>query len=194
MDKHFISANTLLLDSFKLAEQIYRKGFRPHLIIGIWRGGAPVGIAVQEYLDYKGIQTDHIAIRTSSYYDIDRQHKEVEVHGLDYVIDNVNADQELLIVDDVFDSGRSIRAVIEKIKNRAGRNTPHQIKIACPWFKPTRNVTNLQPDFFIHTTEEWLVFPHELKGLTSEEISSGKGEDIARMFIEKLGGSSKRKD
>lgn len=97
-------------------------------------------------------------------------------------------------MDDVFDSGRSIRAVIEKIKSRAGRNTPHQIKIACPWFKPTRNVTNLQPDFFIHTTDEWLVFPHELKGLTPEEISSGKGEDIARMFTEKPGGSSKRKD
>ena len=52
MDKVFISAQELLVDSFKLAHQIYTSGFRPQFIVGVWRGGAPVGIAVQEYLDY----------------------------------------------------------------------------------------------------------------------------------------------
>ena len=179
MDRQFLSANELLLDSFKLAEQIYLRGFRPHFIVGVWRGGAPMGIAVQEYLDYMGIHTDHIAIRTSSYYGINQQLRDVRVHGLDYVIDNVEADQELLIVDDVFDSGRSIRAVIEEIRKRARRNTPHTIKIACPWYKPTHNVTDITPDFYVHATDKWLVFPHELKGLTLEEILQGKGSEIA---------------
>ena len=48
MEKHFISAQDLLVDSFKLAEQIFDSGFQPHFIVGVWRGGAPVGIAVQE--------------------------------------------------------------------------------------------------------------------------------------------------
>ena len=82
MDKHFISAEELLTDSFRLADQIFRSGFRPQFIVGVWRGGAPVGIAVQEYLDYMGVETDHIAIRTSSYYGINQQDKEVRVHGL----------------------------------------------------------------------------------------------------------------
>jgi len=178
-DKYYISADELLLDSFRLAEEIYLRGFRPHFIVGVWRGGAPVGIAVQEYLDLLGIETDHIAIRTSSYYGIDHQSKDVKVHDLDYVVKNVSAEQELLIVDDVFDSGRSIEAVLRELKQRAGDALPHTIKIACPWYKPKRNVTQLKPHFYVHATDQWLVFPHELKGLSDDEIMAGKGAEIA---------------
>lgn len=179
MEKRFITANELLLDSFKLGEQIFQRGFRPHFIVGVWRGGSPVGIAVQEYLECVGVPTDHIAIRTSSYYGIDQQSKDIRVHGLDYIVNNVEADQELLIVDDVFDSGRSIQAIITEIKRKSRRNTPNTIKVACPWYKPTRNVTNIKPDFYVHATDSWLVFPHELCGLTPKEILEGKGSEIA---------------
>jgi hypoxanthine phosphoribosyltransferase len=66
MDKNFIQAQELLEDSFKLAWQVYESGFRPDYIVGVWRGGAPIGIAVQEFLDVLGVKSDHIAIRTSS--------------------------------------------------------------------------------------------------------------------------------
>jgi len=182
MKKYFISANELLLDSFRLAQKIYEQNFKPEFIIGVWRGGAPVGIAVQEYLTYKGIETNHIAIRTSSYTGIDEQSPTIRIHGLDYVIDNVNPEQQLLIVDDVFDSGRSIRAILAEINARAGEQTPRHIKVACPWFKPARNVTDLSPDFYVHTTDDWLVFPHEIVGLGIEEIIEGKGEAIAGLL------------
>ena len=55
-DKCYITAQQLLEDSFRVAAQVYEDGFRPDFIIGIWRGGAPIGIAVQEYYDYKGIE------------------------------------------------------------------------------------------------------------------------------------------
>ena len=64
-DKTFITAQELLDDSFRLARMIYESGFRPDYIVGVWRGGTPVGIAVQEALDHFGIESDHIAIRTS---------------------------------------------------------------------------------------------------------------------------------
>jgi uncharacterized protein len=179
MDKLYITANELLLDSFKLAEQIFQRGYRPHFIVGVWRGGSPVGIAVQEYLEYVGVPTDHIAIRTSSYYGIDKQSKDIRVHGLDYIVKNVDADQELLIVDDVFDSGRSIKAVIDEIKRKSRRNAPNSIKVATPWYKPSRNQTDIKPDFYVHATDRWLVFPHELCGLTPQEILQGKGSEIA---------------
>lgn len=179
MDKLYITANDLLLDSFKLAEQIFQRGYRPHFIVGVWRGGSPVGIAVQEYLEYVGVATDHIAIRTSSYYGIDKQSKDIRVHGLDYIVKNVDADQELLIVDDVFDSGRSIKAVIDEIKRKSRRNAPNSIKVATPWYKPSRNQTDIKPDFYVHATDRWLVFPHELCGLTPQEILQGKGSEIA---------------
>jgi len=183
MDKVFISAQELLEDSFQLAADIHNSGFRPHFIMGIWRGGTPVGIAVQEYLEYRGIETDHIAIRTSSYYGIDEQSKEIRVHGLHYIIENINADDELLIVDDVFDSGRSIRAVLEQLAEKTRRNMPETVKVACPWYKPNRNATDIVPDYYIHETDSWLVFPHELNGLSAEEIRQGKPE-LEKFFDE----------
>ena len=176
MDKHFISAESLLRDSFVLARQIFDSGFRPDFIVGVWRGGAPVGIAVQEFLEFQGIPSDHIAIRTSSYTGINQQDKQVRVHGLQYVIDHADSEHRLLIVDDVFDSGRSIRAILEELSIKCRRNLPDTIRIACPWYKPTKNVTSLTPDYYVHETDQWLVFPHELNGLTQEEIQAGKPE------------------
>ena len=174
MEKLYITSRELLEDSFRLAAAIYASGFRPHFIVGIWRGGSPVGIAVQEYFEFRGVETDHIAIRTSSYTDIGQQSKKIRVHGLHYIIENVNAGDSLLIVDDVFDSGRSIRAVLDELAEKTRRNMPEDLKIACPWYKPGNNRTGIVPDYFIHETDRWLVFPHELAGLTIEEIRQGK--------------------
>ena len=38
------------------------------------------------------------------------------------------------------------------------------------------NVTDLKPDFFVHETEQWLIFPHEVDGLTIDEIRQHKPE------------------
>ena len=139
MDKTYITAQQLLEDSFRLAHQVYEDNFRPEFIIGIWRGGAPVGIAVQEYFEFKGVETDHISVRTSSYYGINQQAKKIRVHGLHYLIENANADDKLLIVDDVFDSGRSVDALIKQIRKQSRLNTPRDIRVACPWYKPGKN-------------------------------------------------------
>ncbi|MBU2864166.1 hypoxanthine phosphoribosyltransferase [Reinekea forsetii] len=175
-DKVFISSQELLQDSFRLAHKVLEDGFRPDFIIGIWRGGAPIGIAVQEYFDFKGIETDHIAVRTSSYYGIGKQSKEIKVHGLHYLIDHANADDSLLIVDDVFDSGRSVDALIKQIRQQSRLNTPKDIRVACPWYKPKNSQVDIVPDYYVQQSEEWLVFPHELSGLTPEELVEGKKE------------------
>ncbi len=182
MEKHYINANDLLLDSFKLAKKIHEQGFEPDFIIGIWRGGAPIGIAVQEYFDFIGIKTEHIAIRTSYYKGINEQQEEVKVYGLNHAIGMMTKDMNVLIVDDVFDSGKSSLAVVDKIRAKAGDKAPLSIKIACPWFKPERNKTHITPDFFIHTTDTWLVFPHELKELSLQEIRDNKGIEIAEIL------------
>ena len=184
MDKVFITAQQLLEDSFRLAHLIYKDGFHPQFIIGIWRGGTPVGIAVQEYFEFKHIETDHISVRTSSYYGINKQAKKIRVHGLHYLIENANAEDRLLIVDDVFDSGRSVDALIKAIKKQSRRNAPAEIRVACPWYKPTKNSVKFEPDYYLHESEEWLVFPHELAGLEGAEITAGKKDlgDILDLF------------
>ncbi len=179
VEKVYLSADRLLEDSFRLADLIADSGFRPTHIVGIWRGGAPIGIAVQELLEYRGIDCDHIAIRTSSYSGIDQQEPEVRVYALGYLIDTLNPEDSLLVIDDVFDSGRSIRAFLSELRLRCRHNMPRTVKIATVYFKPARNVTDLRPDFFVHETDDWLVFPHEINGLTEEEIRQNKaGADI----------------
>lgn len=169
MDKTVLSAQDLLEDSFRLGLQVLDSGYEPTLIIAIWRGGTPVGMAVQEVLEYCGIEADHIAIRTSSYIGVD-QRGAVAVHGLNYIIKKIRREDRVLIIDDVFDTGNTIKAVVDEIKTRARGNTPDKIRVAVPWFKPSRNETDMEPDFFLRETAEWLVFPHELDSLTQEEL------------------------
>ncbi len=177
MNKIFISAQSLLEMSFELGVNILKSGFKPKFIMAVWRGGTPTGIAVQEVMDYYGVKTDHIAIRTSSYVGMQQQ-KEVSVHGLEYIINNINAEDSLLIVDDVFDSGRSVEALIRELRHTCRRNTPEVIKVATVYYKPNRNVTDITPDYFLQETDEWLVFPHELVGCSKEEIKKNKGLDL----------------
>lgn len=174
VQKTFISAGQLLADSFLLAERIHASGFRPDLIVGIWRGGAPVAIAVQEYFDVRGCNTRHVPVKTWAYGGIDVRRREVEVSGLSLVAEAVDAASRLLLVDDVFDTGASIQALLGKLQFQMDENCPKEIRIACPWYKPARNQTTLRPDYYLHETDAWLVFPHELAGLTAAEIAAGK--------------------
>ena len=104
----------------------------------------------------------------------DRDSK-VEVYGLNYIIKQVESEDSLLIVDDVHDTGISIQKIIIDLQTACKKNTP-EIKVATPYFKPNKNQTNRQPDFYLHETEKWLVFPHELEGLSIEEIIEFKPE------------------
>jgi len=179
LKKRFIQEQELLEDSYRLAVQIYANGFRPDFLVGLWRGGSTVGIYVQECLQYLGVETDHIAIRTS-YRGMDDYLKNlasndnIRVHGLQYLFENLNAEDALLVVDDVYGTGRNIAAVIERLEQKTRRNMPQDIRIAVPYYKPGLNKLNRVPDYFLHECDEWLVLPYELTGLSGEEIANNK--------------------
>lgn len=180
--KLHITANELLVDSYKLANLIIDDDFKPTFIIGIWRGGAPIGIAIQEYLKYFEIKSDHICIRTSSYIGTE-QSKIIEVHGLEYIVKKANSCDSILLVDDVFDSGRSIQAIINTLTTKMRNNLPNDIRIATVYYKPSNNKTSIIPNYFLKETNKWLIFPHELEDLTIEEIRKEKGDEVANMII-----------
>jgi hypothetical protein len=175
--KEFVSAESLLRDSFELGMQIVRSGFRPTFLVGVWRGGAPIGIAVQEVLEFHGIECDHLAIRTSSYTGAGEAQPTVRVHAIDYLVSRLTASDNLLLIDDVFDSGRSLEAALQELARRCRRNMPENVRIATVYYKPARNRTKLVPDFHVRATDQWLVFPHELQGLSREEILANKPLD-----------------
>lgn len=178
MNERFIAADDLLRDSFQLAANIYNAGFEPDFLVGLWRGGSAVGIAVQEGLDYFGTKTDHIAIRTSysgaaHYPKMVSKAESIRVHGLQYLLENLSAHHSMLIVDDVYSTGSSVSAVIEQLAKKTRRNLPHDIRIATVWYRPTEK-TLRTPDYFVHETSQWLVLPYELSGFSIDELRENR--------------------
>jgi hypoxanthine phosphoribosyltransferase len=191
MEKQFIREEDLLLDAYRLGVKIFESGFRPTFIIGVWRGGSSVGIAVQECLQYLGVETDHISVRTSyrgmtSYKAMLDNAGAIRVHGTRYLLENLNAHDDLLIVDDVYSSGLNVQAVIERLAYRTRRNMPKNVRVAVPWYRPAQNRTDREPDYYLHETNDWLVLPWELNGLTKEEIYRNKSF-LRPVFEEVLG-------
>jgi len=180
MNERFIAADDLLRDSFQLAAEIFEAGFRPDFLVGLWRGGSAVGIAVQEGLDYFGIKTDHIAIRTSysgarSYSQMISKADNIRVHGLQYLLENLSSQHSMLIVDDVYSTGSSVNAVLKQLAQKTRRNLPQDIRIATVWYRPSEK-TLRKPEYFVHETTDWLVLPYEMCGFSIEELQANRPE------------------
>jgi len=179
VEKLYVQENDLLLDAYRLGVSIYNSGFKPNFIVGLWRGGSSVGIAVQECLQYLGVETDHISIRTSyrgmnRYMDMVQNAHDIRVHGTQYLLENLNAGDSLLIVDDVYSTGLNVKAVIDRLSIKSKRNMPKDVRIAVPWYKPANNQTGRVPDYYLRETDKWLVLPYEMTGLSLEEIYEHK--------------------
>lgn len=178
--KTFVREQDLLEDGYRLGVEIFNSGFRPSFIVGLWRGGSSVGIVVQECLQYLGVEADHISIRTSyrgmQTYDemVAAGESRIRVHGTQYLLEHLDADDSLLIVDDVYSSGLNVQAVLERLAQRTKRNMPRDCRIAVPWYKPRKNRTGRVPDYYLHESDDWLVLPYELNGLSEAEIAEHK--------------------
>ena len=59
---------------------------------------------------------------------------------------------------------------------QARRNAPDDIRVAVPWYKPARNLTDRVPDYYLHETAQWIKFPHSLEGLSEAEIQEHRPE------------------
>ncbi len=185
--KVYVDLDTYRKDSYDLARQVMEGGFMPDFLVALWRGGTLPGTCMHEAFNWRAAKkgtplVDHIAIRTSRYYGIDKAHSTVHVHNLGYLNEKLRPNTKVLIVDDVFDTGISIQAALTALKDRLGDNMPLDIRIATIYYKPTRNKTNITPNYYIHCLDEWIVFPHEVEAMTLEEIEKSRGKEVAEIF------------
>lgn len=163
-EKEFVGPDALLRGAFLLAAKIFDSGFRPDVLLVVWRGGTPIGIAIHEFLRYKGIETYHAALKAESYTGIGQQ-VEPRIEHLDSMLPHVKADSRVLLVDDIFDTGRTLAKVKGLLAPRV-----RDVRIATLYYKESQNLTGIVPDFFLHKTDRWIVFPHELMDLTPDEL------------------------
>lgn len=166
MQKHYLSANEYQADEWALAAKVRSSGWKPDILIALWRGGAPVGIAVHEFFKVTGWNVQHIPLKAVSYTGIGENPGNVVFTLGDMVFGMLHPGDKVLVVDDVFDTGKTAAAVKERIEA-----TGAEMRMACVYWKPEKNITSTTPDYFVRDAGlEWLVFPHEIEGLAADEI------------------------
>ena len=166
-DKHYLSADDYLRDTWRLAASVKASGWKPDVLVALWRGGAPVGVAIHEFFKASGWDVRHIPLKCASYTGIGENAGSVEFTCGDIVFGMLRKGDKVLVVDDVFDTGKTAAAVKAKMDSLGA-----EMRMACVYWKPQKNITALKPDYFVKDVGlDWLVFPHEIEGLTADEIA-----------------------
>lgn len=163
--KTFVSANEYLRDSWRLARMILDSGWLPQDLIALWRGGAPVGVAVHEFLHYHGLRPRHRVLKCQSYTGIGERSHQVVFENAEAVFGSVVRGARLLIIDDVLDTGNTARAMFERLAPLGA-----EVRLATVYWKPNQSQTDLKPHYYVRETDDWIVFPHEMDGLTPDEV------------------------
>jgi hypoxanthine phosphoribosyltransferase len=175
--KTYLSADGYLRDIWRLAAAVRRSGWRPDFILGLWRGGAPVAVAVHEFLKVSGWNVQHVPLKCASYSGIGENPGEVEFTHGEIVFGTFGRGSRVLVVDDVFDTGKTAAAVKGRLDALEADS-----RFACVYWKPEKNVTSLKPDYFAADAGgRWIVFPHEMDGLSQEELVR-KDPELAQLL------------
>ena len=179
--KEFLPYDSVRIDALKLAHKLYQQDkFVPDVIYTSLRGGAYMANVISEY--YKVALKNHkpvlyAAVVARSYTDVS-QHSAVRIDGWTYSPDYLRAGDKIMLVDDIFDSGRTLNYLVGILLERG---VPREnIKIVVHDYKvyKWKEQLPIQPDYWcrkfeISNPEEntWINYnSHELVGLTHEEL------------------------
>ena len=179
--KEFLPYDSVRIDALKLAHKIYQQDkFVPDVIYTSLRGGAYMANVISEY--YKVALKNHkpvlyAAVVARSYTDVS-QHSAVRIDGWTYSPDYLRAGDKIMLVDDIFDSGRTLNYLVGILLERG---VPREnIKIVVHDYKvyKWKEQLPIQPDYWCRKVEisnpeenNWINYnSHELVGLTHEEL------------------------
>lgn len=192
--KIFVPYDTIRDDAIRLAQRIHHDGFDPDVIYVSLRGGAYMGNVISEY--FKVVRRDarpvfYAAVVARSYTDINTKHR-VSVDGWTYSPEHLRSGDNVLLVDDIFDTGRTINHLVNVIMEHG---IPRRdIRVAVHDYKIRHYVDHSQPilpDYFCNKQEiagaeqdTWLHYlSHELVGLSPEEVATRYPEpDVQRIL------------
>ena len=163
MRKLFLSADEFQRDCVRLARKVFDSPWQPQLLLGLWRGGAQPGVIMSEVFAYLGRPTPHAVVKCASYTGIGQREQEVSFESAEPLFRAIAPGTRVLAIDDVFDSGKTAQAVKARLSHV-------ELRLATVYWKPAASLVPFAPDYTLRETDAWLVFPHELVGLTPEEV------------------------
>jgi len=181
MRKEFLQFDVVRDNAIKLAHRIYSEGFIPDVIYVSLRGGAYLGNTISEYFKivHKGSRpVYYAAVVARSYTDVAKAEK-IRVDGWTYSPEHLRVGDKVLLIDDIFDSGKTINHLAQIILDKG---IPRRdLKIAVhdyKYFTDKQEQYAIQPDYWcrrhdvsIHGEDYWIHYmSHELVGLTEKEL------------------------
>ena len=178
--KEFLPYDYVRNDAIKMAHRILEDGFVPDIIYTSLRGGAYMSNVISEYfkLTLKGRKPVlYAAVVARSYTDVHKS-EAIRIDGWTYSPDHLRAGDKILLVDDIYDTGRTLNYLVEVLLEKG---VPREdIKVVVHDYKnfTYKETLPIKPDYWcrkfdITKPEEdrWIHYmSHELVGLTREEL------------------------
>lgn len=145
-----------------LAIRIKKSGFRPDFIIGVSRGGWAPGRILSDLLE----NTNTANLKIEFYTGLGKTAREPVITQ---PISEDIKQKQILIVDDVSDTGESLKVAQDHVLERGAS----EAKTVTIYFKPH---TTFIPDFYATETSDWIIFPWERLEATRLLIKEAKAE------------------
>jgi len=181
MRKEFLPYVTVRNNALKMAHRIYQDGFIPDVIYVSLRGGVYLGNVISEY--FKIVQRRarpvyYAAVVARSYTGV-AEAAEVKVEGWTYMPEHLRTGDNVLLVDDIFDSGNTINHLANVIMEKG---IPRQnLKVVVhdyKYFHDKDEQLPVQPDYWsrrhdlsLKDEDMWIHYSsHELLGLSRQEL------------------------
>jgi uncharacterized protein len=179
--KEFLPYNQVRNNALKLAYRIHKDGFIPDIIYVSLRGGAYLGNVISEYFKIvcgEDKPVFYAAVVAHSYTDVSA-HDQVRIDGWTYSPEYLRHGDRVLLVDDIYDSGRTINYLVEILLEKGIPRT--DIKVAVHDYKAVKYrgaELPIRPDYYCRKIEVdkpeddvWIHYmSHELVGLSDEEL------------------------
>jgi hypoxanthine phosphoribosyltransferase len=132
-----------------LADKIRKTGFRPDVIVGVSRGGWPPARVLSDLLGNPSLAN----VKAEFYLGV------AETKGEPTLTQPVSVDvagKKILVVDEVADTGKSLKLVKQHIAEQGAA----ELRVVTVYYKPWSIV---KPDYYDKETRRWVVFPWEIK-------------------------------
>jgi uncharacterized protein len=122
------------------------------VMLVITRGGMVPACIISERLNVRNILVAAVMFYTAQERTLDKP------IFLQFPGDPLLNKRRVLIVDDVWDSGRTIMAVSERVRQAGGYP-----ETAVLHYKPRRTAySHARPDFYVDETDAWIVYPWDV--------------------------------
>ena len=141
-----------------LADDIKKNCFKFDIIVGVSRGGWIPARILSDLLDNSNLAN----VKVEFYLGIGETRKEpIITQSVSMKV----TDKKVLIVDEISDTGKSLKLVKEHIIKMGAA----EVKSATIYYKPQCFCI---PDYYVKTTNRWIIFPWEIKETVKKIIKT----------------------